>query len=1279
MRRSLLSMVCLVVFLVTGLPGAAAPRGQTNAASNRVVLFASDGMRPDLMERYAGQGFMPTYQRLLVSGVKGDNGLTQGFPPNTGIGWYTLSTGTWPGEHGSINNTFFRTGEMTFTRSTSFSTPGILQADTLAAAAERAGKRVAQVDWVGGRNAGINGPTVDFASFFSTRGVLTAPAVASEQSGAAAFGLAYEVASFANASGWSNVPASDPVAPPKETTLVVTSTATTNPNRIYDVYLYDSVVDGKPAYDHALLVRRAANKAANQQTVNLAVGDFKEAKLKGNDGLIGDRAGQTASFYVKLIALAPDLSNFKLYFTSVSRVIASCGTPECVALPAGGTNEDRLEKYIADNLPGYIAADFAPLEARVIDEDTYVQQGRDLEAAYGNAVLDYVLGTLQPNTDLAMVGYPVTDEFSHQFLGLVTPKDPSGNPNPYYDDLNGDGSKDNRVATREGYIRSAYSGADAKLARARGFMGGAPTTFASSDHGFAPQAYAVNAGKALFDAGLQSAEQPGNCRIVTSGTTQAKACWAGGTAEIYINLAGRDPGGAVPAANYEAVRTQIINAFSNLSDPARPGAKVVGRMLKKEDLRNVDGSDSLHPSRSGDVVVVLTPPYQFDAPTPGQLIAPSQFFGQHGYLPEQVDLASNINMHGVFLAGGPGIRTNMVTYMPILDNRATSTKAANTASGAVAAAPRVLPTPGTTVSGVRAIDVAPTVAFVMGIPGPQNARGRILYNILAQGERYKEIAILDISDFHGQITPLTEAADNLSSAGSSNPSFAIGGAAFLKPWFDIYRAEAQGNAITIAGGDSVGATPPISNYFEDKPTIDLMNAMGFDADALGNHNFDRGEQFLRTKIIPFAQYPFLSANVVDSAGATPAEWKPSKVFTLTNGVQFGLVGFSTTDIPTLTSPGSLGPFQVTDPVAAVNAEAAKLRMQGVKTVVAFGHIGATAGTLSNPTGPLIDLANNVTGVDAVIGDHTDIQVLATQPNGMLVTENRSKGIRFTRMRLTVDSTTGQVVYKTADYHKPWNIGITPDAAIQGQIDNLNAQLQPILGTQIGSSTVPIPRADACGNSAGRTCESLIGDVTTDAIRATYNTDFAITNSGGLRADLTCPATDVPNDYCPPFTPPPYLITRGQVLAVLPFGNQVTTLQITGAELKAMLENGVSKMPAVDGRFPQVSGLCFTYNIAAPAGSRVTGAVRADANGSCTITAIDLSAAATYTLANNDFMAKGGDGYPNLYDRAATRDLMDQTLANYLTSKGSTPIAPTIQGRIVCTTTDPAVPCPVVTP
>jgi 2',3'-cyclic-nucleotide 2'-phosphodiesterase (5'-nucleotidase family) len=1197
-----------------------------NPHASQAIFFAADGMRPDLMERYADEGLMPTYAEMLENGVKGDNGLLQAFPPNTGVGWYTLATGAWPSEHGSTNNTFHRTGESNFNNRTTLGLP-ILQADTIQQAAERAGKTVVSVEWVGSRTHNLQGPVVDFRSFFSARGVIVNYDLPNQPAGANAFGVQYQRVDLDPASGWTNVPASYSPAMQESFDLISTAVA----NDLYDLYIYDSTDDAATNYDHVLVVPNAAGKDGNARVADLTAGAWADVKVT-----LSNPAGRTGGFYLKAIEIAPDLSQFRLYFTSIARANASYNA-------LGATGSADFEETLNRDFPSSTAADFAPLEAGIVDEDTYVEQGLMWKDAHW-AYLRYIFDTLGVNPDLLMLGNPVTDEFQHQFMALVTPTDIDGNPNPYYDDATNDDVPDGRLDAREGYIRAAYEEADQTLRLGRDLMGDQYNTavFASSDHGFAPQWYAVNVSKALADLGF-GPEQASNCRAVAA--TLVKECHAGGTAQLYIDLAGRDPAGTgninlpqVAAGDYETVRNQLIAYFQNLDDPNLPGQQqVVAAVFKKEELRNVAGTDALHPNRSGDVVVVFRPPYQTDAATPGQLTAFSQFFGQHGYLPDLVDLEDNINMHGTFVAVGPGIK----------DHKA--------------------------ISGVRAIDVAPTLAMLMGIPGPQNASGKILYDILSEGKKLKEITILDISDYHGQLVPLSEAADTF------GPTFAIGGSAFLKPWFDVYRAEASGGSITIAAGDSVGATPPISSFFGDTPTIELMNLMGFNADGLGNHNFDKGESYLRNTLIPLADFKYLSANVVTNKSKTPREWRPSHVFVFEGGVRVGLVGFTNEDAPTLVFPNSFGPFQVTNATAAVNAEAAKLKSRNVNVVVAFGHLGATAGTLTAPTGPLLDLANNVSNVDAVIGDHTDFQVLTTTANGVLVTENRSKGIRFTRVRIVWNKDTKSVFYKTADFHKPWNIGVTPDPTIQAEIDSLNAQLAPIFGTVIGSSTRFIPRADACGRPDGRLCESLVGNVTTDAMRTKYSSigvEFAITNAGGLRADLTCPTTDNPADFCPPYTPPPFPISRGQVLTLLPFGNVVVTLTVNGAELKTMLENGVSQMPAANGRFPQVSGLCFTYDISAPAGSRVTGVVRQAADGSCTGAAIDLTSASTYKIAENDFMASGGDFYPVFTSRATTQDIMDQVLADYVTA--NSPLSPTIQGRIVCTTSG-ATACPVVVP
>jgi 2',3'-cyclic-nucleotide 2'-phosphodiesterase (5'-nucleotidase family) len=187
------------------------------------------------------------------------------------------------------------------------------------------------------------------------------------------------------------------------------------------------------------------------------------------------------------------------------------------------------------------------------------------------------------------------------------------------------------------------------------------------------------------------------------------------------------------------------------------------------------------------------------------------------------------------------------------------------------------------------------------------------------------------------------------------------------------------------------------------------------------------------------------------------------------------------------------------------------------------------------------------------------------------------------------------------------------------------------------------------------------------MRTTYSSigvQFAITNSGGLRDTLTCPTTDIVGDFCPSYTPPPHVITRGQSIALLPFGNIVVTMTVTGAELKTMLENGVSAsvaangQPSAQGRFPQVSGLCFSYDVSQPSGSRVTGAVFQNAAGNCTATPVNLTAGASYMIAQNDFTATGGDGYPNLAFKMTTQDIMEQVVADYVTA--NSPLSPSVK-------------------
>ena len=199
------------------------------------------------------------------------------------------------------------------------------------------------------------------------------------------------------------------------------------------------------------------------------------------------------------------------------------------------------------------------------------------------------------------------------------------------------------------------------------------------------------------------------------------------------------------------------------------------------------------------------------------------------------------------------------------------------------------------------------------------------------------------------------------------------------------------------------------------------------------------------------------------------------------------------------------------------------------------------------------------------------------------------------------------------------------------------------------------------------CESLIGNVVADALRTTYGVDFAITNSGGIRADLTCPPDGA--EFCP--------TDAGSERHHRGPGADGAALRQCGGDpgadrggVERDAGSGVGAMPEASGAFPQVSGLCFTYDVDAEPGDRVTGAVRQAADGSCTGEAIDLTDAATYTLATNDFTASGGDGYPELLSRADSREILADVVSAYVAGESplalpGEPLDPQIEGRIVC--------------
>ena len=219
----LASLMMLLTVLVLPAASASASRHDDGEGDRSPMLFfVSDGMRQDQIEKYAQQGGVPGFRDMLRKGVKAlDNGLLTQAPPNTGAGWFTLATGAWPAVTGSTNNTFHINGQPFGNSTPAFGTTNILQAESLAQSAERGGLKVAQIEWAGGRSATINGPTLDFRSFFSGRGVATNYVSPTDLANfVASFGVQYDhPAGFAGqapfpqaapspATGWTNVPAS---------------------------------------------------------------------------------------------------------------------------------------------------------------------------------------------------------------------------------------------------------------------------------------------------------------------------------------------------------------------------------------------------------------------------------------------------------------------------------------------------------------------------------------------------------------------------------------------------------------------------------------------------------------------------------------------------------------------------------------------------------------------------------------------------------------------------------------------------------------------------------------------------------------------------------------------------------------------------------------------------------------------------------------------------------------------------------------------------------------
>jgi 5'-nucleotidase len=233
-------------------------------------------------------------------------------------------------------------------------------------------------------------------------------------------------------------------------------------------------------------------------------------------------------------------------------------------------------------------------------------------------------------------------------------------------------------------------------------------------------------------------------------------------------------------------------------------------------------------------------------------------------------------------------------------------------------------------------------------------------------------------------------------------------------------------------------------------------------------------------------------------------------------------------------------------------------------------------------------------------------------------------------------------------------GVTPDPQVAVRIADYRTQVQAKLDAPIGTAPAELPRG------AERTSEVAIGNVVADALRTAYGTQIAFTNGGGLRSAL--PSGYQPADKSLRRTSsgyaagPPFDLVLGGAYTLLPFGNVAVTRTVTGAQLRAALENSVRSAPAASGGFLQVSGFRFSYDASKPAGSRVVSVALDDGK------AIVNSPSMSITATTNNFTNNGGDGYAMLADcRGVTRDLLAPVVANYITAQGS--VSPAVGGRI----------------
>ena len=509
-------------------------------------------------------------------------------------------------------------------------------------------------------------------------------------------------------------------------------------------------------------------------------------------------------------------------------------------------------------------------------------------------------------------------------------------------------------------------------------------------------------------------------------------------------------------------------------------------------------------------------------------------------------------------------------------------------------------------------------------------------------------AMVQADEFRMTIMHTNDTHSHHEAQGRSGDGGAARQAAVVK---DI-RAEAD-NSLLLDAGDRFTGTL-FHKYYAGEDNIKVMNALGYDAMALGNHEFDNGLEVLE-RFVTGVDFPVLSANTDFGTLETLASAVPGSTVLDVGGEKVGVIGLVTAETPEITI-NFANKDEVTwsaNYATAVNRETAKLKADGVNKIILITHIGL---------GLDKQVAANTTDIDVIVGGHSHTVISSIFKEG-----------GDTKYPLQVENADGDPVYIVQAGDRDRYLGrlnlrfdeeglvtrargdlillskhITPDPEVQAMVDELAKPIDELRNTVVAlEDGTAVVSNQLMTNKNCRQGECLIGDLLTDAMRDETGSDFAITNGGGIRADIDEGE-----------------VTVGEVLTVLPFGNTIATLKLTGAQIAASLEHGVGRVGGKGGtgRFPQVSGLRYEFDSSLEPGSRVKRVEVADGSGGYA----PIEEGRLYSVATNNFMRTGGDGY-EIFEKDAADYYdygrpLEEALMDYMIKKH--PVKVVKHGRIL---------------